>query len=74
MAILTEEQKKAYLEDGGSRCPFCESNDLATSSWSGYRRECWYDVECENCGEEWVALMHLTGVTTKEEVLCPPTQ
>ena len=62
MATLTEEQKKAYLECGGSKCPFCGSRRINCHDWDGAGRATWCKVDCDDCGEEWADTYRLVDV------------
>lgn len=65
--MLTDEQKRLYLERGGVSCPGCGSEDI-----SGGRFECdagivWQFVDCSECGLAWQDNYNLTSVTTEDE-------
>jgi len=59
---MTEEQKKKYLESGGVRCPYCNSEYLTTYKMQTDISIAWQGVSCESCGEEWTDQYTLTGV------------
>jgi len=50
---LTEEQKKAYLENAANLCPFCQSPDITGGPVDINGREAWQEVSCNECHEQW---------------------
>jgi len=67
MAILTEEQKKAYLKNP-SRCPFCKSNNISGGEIDMESLETWQHCSCDDCHEEWMDIYKLCSVETQEEL------
>ena len=68
MPILTEEQKKKYLENGWAKCPFCESEDISGDSIDIEANEAWQNVSCSDCGKSWRDVYKLAFVETDEEL------
>lgn len=61
---LTEEQKKEYLKNNGNLCPHCRSDHItATGYWYAENLTAHRKVECYECGEEWMGVFTMTGVT-----------
>ena len=66
----TTDLNKKYMDSMGVRCPHCESYNLLTSSTKSDDNYCSRDIECEDCGEEWVDVYTLTSAEfpSKNEV------
>lgn len=59
---LTEEQKKAYLDSGGSRCPYCGNDDIEGDLWdsdTGYTTQ---RIVCHACDAAWRDIYSLSNV------------
>lgn len=55
-----------YLRNGGSRCPFCGSDEVAgTSTIQAEASKAWQDIECSACGKKWQDEYKLTGYSTE---------
>ena len=65
VGALTDEQKRAYLDHWGCRCPFCGSQDLTVgdidpdSLGDGGYRQC---MHCDSCGKKWQDCYDLVDV------------
>jgi len=60
---LTDEQQKKYLEQGGIRCPYCNSVDITTTQ--PVQTDigiAWQNICCNDCTEEWTDENTLTNV------------
>jgi hypothetical protein len=69
MAILTPEQKRAYLEENGANlCPFCQSPNISGGHIEISGREAWQEVGCVACGETWQDVYTLSSVETQDEL------
>ena len=61
---MDAEQKKAYLESEGLKCPFCKSANLlggvthSAKYYDAYQQE----VLCKECGKAWIDIYTLTDV------------
>jgi hypothetical protein len=61
-------KSEEYLDNGGCLCPVCRSDNIGTmhcvetDSLVG-----WQEVECYDCGAEWMDHYRLIGYTLKEE-------
>ena len=60
-----ENLKQKYLDEHGSTCPYCDSNDLETVTliqWSApdYAQE---TEKCGNCNRKWVITYKICDVT-----------
>lgn len=69
MAILTAEQKRAYLnEDSANLCPFCRSAEISGGAIDIEGREAWQTVYCGECGQSWQDVYTLSSVETQDEL------
>jgi hypothetical protein len=63
MAKLTDEQKRAYVQNGGNRCPFCTSYEIEGTGQvqtdAGYA---WQPIKCLSCDEHWNDVYKLVDV------------
>jgi len=67
MAKLTDEQRAAYIKNGGLRCPFCSSENIdgiENNFDSGFMSQV---VICTNCNESWSDVYKLVGITPDED-------
>jgi hypothetical protein len=55
---MTDEQ---YLEQGGSKCPFCGSEHIDGARLHSDYNYPWCNVVCEDCEETWTDHYELTG-------------
>ena len=64
---LTAEQKRRYLEEGGARCPFCDSDDIEGTG-EHETDGTWHsaEVRCNSCQRTWEDLYTLTDVDSKD--------
>jgi hypothetical protein len=63
---LTDEQKKKYIERGGNRCPFCDSDDIEGTRGVQTDSGCaWQDIRCCACNAEWQDIYTLTDIDFK---------
>ena len=66
--MLSDEQKCAYLNEGGSRCPFCNSDQIEGAGSFEYESgSIWQYVRCLACDREWTDVYTLTDVEDKDE-------
>jgi len=66
MTKLTEEQKRKYLESGGTKCPFCNSTDITAEPIEADGSGGYSDVKCDECNQEWRDIWSLTDVEDTE--------
>ena len=52
-AKLTEEQKRAYMQNTANLCPFCKSWDIEGSPIEADGRYAWQEATCSECQEQW---------------------
>lgn len=61
--MFTEKQEKEYLENGGTKCPKCGSENIEGASWdadgSGITSQ---EVSCNECGAKWYDVYNLVGI------------
>jgi transcription elongation factor Elf1 len=62
MDKITDKTRKEYLENFGTECPFCGSEDISTFDWDFGIGEVWSRVRCYECKEVWIDVYKLTGV------------
>lgn len=60
---MTPEQRKAYLDAGGTFCPFCGSTNLGGYKVEGEAGKLEQLVYCESCPESWTDTYTLTDIT-----------
>lgn len=65
--MLTREQKRAYIEAGGVRCPYCESQELDAGKGEFDAGVAWVIVTCTVCGKEWHDVFHLVTINPLDE-------
>ena len=54
---------KNYLENDGTRCPFCGSKKIRAYSPDVDGATVWISVDCEDCKKEWEDQYQLIGFT-----------
>lgn len=64
---LSSVQQAAYLASGGTRCPFCENDDLAIIDTSFQRDSIFQIVDCNDCGQEWTDVYELVRFFQMED-------
>lgn len=62
MSILTIEQKKKYIESGGTHCPICGSSNIRTNDSSDYLDKLFEFMECNDCMCKWTNTYTLDDV------------
>ena len=60
--LLTDEQKQAYLNDRGTKCPSCSSESITGDSVTIEEGVATQEVTCSCCGFEWTDIYTLTGI------------
>ena len=70
--MLTDEQKQHYIARRGTRCPFCQCEDIEGSSVEIDAGSASQDITCLNdkCGKSWTDIYQLIDVEelkTEEE-------
>jgi transposase-like protein len=58
---ITGPGKKAYLQTGGVRCPFCHSKDIEGHSGE-FGQHASQQVSCMDCEREWIDVYKLVDV------------
>lgn len=57
-----------YVENGGTSCPYCGSQDITTFGPIEAEGGCaWQDITCNNCNNDWVDNYSLTGYTPSRD-------
>ena len=62
--MLTE---KEYVDISGSRCPFCNSENIEGGNMDYYGSGVSQEVLCLDCGKRWMDDYSLTGFTEIED-------
>jgi hypothetical protein len=60
--ILTFQRKAQYLADGGSKCPFCGSDEIEGGHMEVDGTTTWQEVTCLKCDESWQDIYQLSDV------------
>lgn len=50
-----------YIDQGGTKCPYCNSYDIEGQEINIDAGSVWQDVICHQCGQEWQDTYTLTG-------------
>lgn len=61
---ITPEIEKAYVEKGGTRCPFCGSENITGGGVNIDAGGATQEVGCDDCGAEWADCYTLSGIIT----------
>ena len=68
MKSLKRMTRKQYVVAGGDLCPFCRSRVIeAVHAPVVMRGKATQDLECCDCGKQWVDCHELTGHIPKEQ-------
>ena len=67
MSLPSEKDVKEYVEKGGTRCPFCSSDQIEGSSFDCEGAQVWQKVSCLSCREEWTDVYELERVESWRE-------
>lgn len=60
----TPASQAMYIDEGGTRCPFCGSHNIEGQEVNIDAGTAWQDVHCNDCPEEWQDTYTLTGYAT----------
>ena len=55
-----------YLQVGGLRCPFCDSDQIEGNEWNADSGSATQEVECNDCGESWLDVYKLVSIEQKQ--------
>lgn len=61
------ERQHKYVEQGGTRCPCCGSDDISGNEWNADAGYATQEVGCNNCNAEWLDEYTLTGVAIQDD-------
>jgi C4-type Zn-finger protein len=61
-AELTYEQKQDYLNENGTKCPYCQSTQLNGEQFDVNAGIATQNVECMSCGEYWKDVYRLDNI------------
>ncbi len=59
---LLDAAAAAYVEEGGTHCPHCASQDITAGAMDMDVSIAWQDVKCCSCGATWTDEFKLTGL------------
>lgn len=65
MSRMTEEQKKFWMTNTDSRCPFCHSEDTDSGKMQVDGPTAWMNWSCNECYEEWTEYFALVDVSER---------
>ena len=64
---FTKQQVQEYLRSGGSRCPYCQSEEIE-AGWADFEADgCWQMVHCLACGQSWQDMYQLVGIQALDD-------
>jgi len=59
--------EKKYIRAGGTKCPFCGSDEIEGSSVEVDSSSAWQEVGCNNCDSEWNDIYKLDDIEVTQE-------
>ena len=59
---LTAWQKKHYIENTSSQCPYCHSDNITGSAVEVDADSAWQEVSCTDCERSWQDIYKLVDV------------
>ena len=63
---LNPQQKELYVLHDGTKCPYCESNEIEGSSMDVDGNTAWQKITCLGCDKEWNDIYTLTNLVELE--------
>lgn len=57
------DKEKAYIENSGQVCPFCNSKNITAGPIHADGATAWGSVTCEGCGEFWTDHYKLVSIS-----------
>ena len=60
--MLTEKQKKDYIDGDGGECPYCHSTDIEGAGFNMEAGTVWQEITCAQCGKSWQDVYELTSI------------
>ena len=66
-ARLTTADARAYVQDGGARCPYCGGKELQTDDPETEEASATLEVSCKTCRASWRDLFVLAGIDVIDE-------
>jgi len=64
---LSDEQKKAYVESGGGKCPYCGSFNLEGQCMDADGSMSWQEIICLECHKRWNDVYKLSEIEEIED-------
>ena len=58
---MTTMTNQEYLDNCGTKCPYCGSHDITGGAVQIEAGSAWQDVICNSCDKEWQDTYTLTG-------------
>ena len=64
MGQITRKQRDTYLQDGGSRCPFCGSRSMKSEivQYDRLQGVIEVEVDCMKCKKDWFDVFTLSNI------------
>lgn len=70
--MLSEQQKKNYIDIRGSSCPYCGSTSIEGTGVTDFDASyAWNEIRCLDCNKTWEDRYIFQGITEKEEPVKP---
>jgi transposase-like protein len=67
MSKLTPEEVQDYVDNFGTYCPYCESENIDAGNWDIGTGQFWQIITCHSCNKKWTDVYTLTGLDEREE-------
>lgn len=64
--MLTEQQKKEYIANDGTKCPYCGSIHIQCEGHDIDGPTALFYTTCTDCGKTWTDIYTLTGIAEDE--------
>ena len=62
---MTKAQSDKYVENGGVRCPYCNSEDIEGGFVETGEGRAWQKIKCNNCDYSWRDIYKLVAAETE---------
>lgn len=63
MKKLTQKRKKAYVKNGGVKCPYCKAETTLEGGFIEVDAGgCWQAISCPSCGKRWTDVYKLVDI------------
>ena len=65
--FLSRQQQREYVDNGGGRCPFYQSDNLSGGAWDAEYGTAYHEIACVSCGERWTTVYLLDHIYQMED-------